>query len=79
MRELNVDGGTEFMSHRLFHYFNAKGIRRTISNKGTPQHNGIVERSNRTIDKMATAMLHHAKLPLTFWPEAVPTAVYIRN
>lgn len=79
LKEFHSDDGGEFRSTKLSDYFKSKGIKRTITNKGTPQHNGIAERVNRTVNEMATSMLHHAKLPLVFWPEAVLTAIYIRN
>ena len=41
--------------------------------------NGVVECMTRTVDEMAWYMLAHAGLPATFWPEAVNTAMYIRN
>jgi len=33
INEFHCDGGTEFISHRLIHYFNDKGIKRTITTK----------------------------------------------
>jgi hypothetical protein len=41
--------------------------------------NSIVERKTRTIEDSARCMLQQARLPGWFWPEAVNTAVYIRN
>ena len=51
----------------------------TTTTTATPQHNGISERMNRTILEKARGMLHHAQLPMTFWKEAISTAVYIHN
>jgi hypothetical protein len=79
LKEFHSDGGGEFSSKRLLQYFKDKGIKRTITNKGTPQHNGIAERANRTVNEMATSMLHHSKLSQMFWPDAVLTAIYNRN
>nr|GEU37103.1 hypothetical protein [Tanacetum cinerariifolium] len=45
----------------------------------TPQQNGVVERRNRTLIKAARTMLANAKLPVTFWAEAVNTACYVQN
>lgn len=44
-----------------------------------PQQNGAAERKNRTLVESARSMLSHAKLPNTFWAEAVATAAYIQN
>ncbi|CAL9011600.1 unnamed protein product [Prunus brigantina] len=41
----------------------------------TPQHNGIAERMNRTIVERIRTMLSHAKLPKSFWGEALMTVV----
>nr|GEW30984.1 hypothetical protein [Tanacetum cinerariifolium] len=41
--------------------------------------NGVAERRNRTLIKAAKTMLVDAKLPVTFWAEAVNTACYVQN
>nr|GEZ69286.1 hypothetical protein [Tanacetum cinerariifolium] len=41
--------------------------------------NGVAERRNRTLIEAARTMLADAKLPVTFWAEAVNTACYVRN
>nr|GEZ69015.1 hypothetical protein [Tanacetum cinerariifolium] len=56
-----------------------KGIKREIINARTPQQNGVAERRNRTLIEAARTMLADAKLPVTFWAEAVNTACYVQN
>nr|GFC82285.1 ribonuclease H-like domain-containing protein [Tanacetum cinerariifolium] len=56
-----------------------KGIKREFSNARTLQQNGVVERRNRTLIEAARTMLADAKLPVTFWAEAVNTACYVQN
>nr|GEW40499.1 retrovirus-related Pol polyprotein from transposon TNT 1-94 [Tanacetum cinerariifolium] len=56
-----------------------KGIKREFSNARTPQQNGVAERRNRTLIEVAKTMLADAKLPVTFWAEAVNTACYVQN
>nr|GFA76331.1 hypothetical protein [Tanacetum cinerariifolium] len=51
-----------------------KGIKRDFSNARTPQQNDVAERRNRTLIEAARTMLADAKLPVTFWAEAVNTA-----
>ncbi|KAH9330559.1 hypothetical protein KI387_002667 [Taxus chinensis] len=46
---------------------------------GTPQHNGVSEMMNRTIMERARSIKLHAGLPLSFWAEAVSTAMYLIN
>nr|GEW71306.1 putative ribonuclease H-like domain-containing protein [Tanacetum cinerariifolium] len=45
----------------------------------TSQQNRVVERRNRTLIEAARTMLADAKLPVTFWAEAVNTACYVQN
>ncbi|KAK8926482.1 hypothetical protein KSP39_PZI018387 [Platanthera zijinensis] len=56
-----------------------QGIKREFTVTGTPEHNGVAERRNRTIVEMARCMLSSANLPKQFWGEAVNTAVHILN
>nr|GFA35311.1 retrovirus-related Pol polyprotein from transposon TNT 1-94 [Tanacetum cinerariifolium] len=56
-----------------------KGIKREFSNARTPQQNGVAERRNRTLIEAARTMLVDAKLPVTFWAEAVNTACYVQH
>nr|GEV10992.1 hypothetical protein [Tanacetum cinerariifolium] len=54
-------------------------IIREFNNARTPQQNGVTERRNKTLIEAARTMLADAKLPVTFWAEAVNTACYVRN
>nr|GFB44363.1 hypothetical protein [Tanacetum cinerariifolium] len=54
-----------------------KGIKREFSNARTPQQNGVAERRNKTLIEVARTMLADAKLPVTFWAEAVNTAYHL--
>nr|GEX03836.1 ribonuclease H-like domain, reverse transcriptase, RNA-dependent DNA polymerase [Tanacetum cinerariifolium] len=56
-----------------------KGIKREFSNARTPQQNGVAKRRNRTLIKAARIMCANAKLPVSFWAEAVNTACYVQN
>nr|GEU73715.1 reverse transcriptase domain-containing protein [Tanacetum cinerariifolium] len=57
----------------------ASWIKREFSNARTPQQNGFTEKRNRTLIEAARTMLADAKLPVTFWAEAVNTACYVQN
>ena len=76
---LRSDNGGEYESKEFAEYCKSRRIRRETSVPYTPQQNGVAERMNRTIMEAVRSMLHHAKLPLKFWAEAVSTAVYLRN
>ena len=45
----------------------------------TLELNGLAERMNRSIKKRVRSMLAHAKLPKTFWAEALSRTTYVIN
>nr|GEY04764.1 hypothetical protein [Tanacetum cinerariifolium] len=51
----------------------SEGIKREFSVARTPQHNGVVERKNRTLIEAAKTMLAYSLLPIPFWAKAVNT------
>ena len=60
-------------------YCRSHGIKLEKTPPKTPQLNGVAERMNRTITERVRCMLSHAKLPKSFWGEAVATVVNIIN
>ncbi|KAD7478330.1 hypothetical protein E3N88_01466 [Mikania micrantha] len=76
---IRSDQGTEFKNQVLNSFCESKGITRQFSAPRTPQQNGVAERRNRTLIEAARTMLSDAKLPITFWAEAVNTACYVQN
>ena len=46
---------------------------------GSPDHNGVTERRNRTLMDMVRSMRSNTKLPQYLWSKALKTAVYILN
>ena len=73
------DRGGEFTSDKLDRYFARKGIKAERTAAYSPESNGMAERCNRTLVTRARAMLSYAKLPPTYWAEAVNTANELRN
>ncbi|GKF30110.1 retrovirus-related pol polyprotein from transposon TNT 1-94, partial [Tanacetum coccineum] len=55
------------------------GISHETSVARTPQQNGVVERQNRTIVKVARTMLIYDNAPLFMWAEVVAAACYTQN
>ena len=45
----------------------------------TPELNGLAERMNRIIMERVRSMLSHAKIPKSYWVEAMSTIVYPIN
>ena len=76
---LRTDNGGEYISRDFRDYCSKHGIRHEKTVPGTPQHNGVAERMNRTIMERVRSMLRMANLPKSFWGEAVCTAVYLIN
>nr|GEW28326.1 hypothetical protein [Tanacetum cinerariifolium] len=84
LKELKVkiircDNGGEFRNKEVNDFCLKKGIKREFNNARTPQQNRVAERRNKTLIKAARTMLADAKLPVTFWAEAVKTACYVQN
>ncbi|WVY89808.1 hypothetical protein V8G54_035322 [Vigna mungo] len=78
LRCLKSDNGGEYRG-RFEHYCKAHGIRHEKVPPKKPQMNGVAERFNRTIVEKVRSMLSHAKLPKSFWGEAVATTADLIN
>ncbi|GKC48355.1 putative ribonuclease H-like domain-containing protein [Tanacetum coccineum] len=76
---IRCDNGGEFRNREINEFCSKKGIKREFSNARTPQQNGVAERRNRTLIEAARTTLADAKLPVTFWAEAVNTDCYVQN
>ncbi|GJU85656.1 retrovirus-related pol polyprotein from transposon TNT 1-94 [Tanacetum coccineum] len=76
VRRIRTDNGTEFVNQTLREYYEKVGISHETSVARYPQQNGIVERRNRTLIKVARTMLIYAKAPLFLWAEAVATTYF---
>nr|GEY56860.1 putative ribonuclease H-like domain-containing protein [Tanacetum cinerariifolium] len=84
LKELKVkiigcDNRGEFKNKEMNDFCSRKGTKREFSNARTPQQNGVAEGRNMTLIEAARAMLANAKLPVTFWAEAVNTVCYVQN
>jgi hypothetical protein len=76
---LNDDKGGEFIGNEWDVYMQAEGIKREHTVRATPQQNGVAERKNCTLAECITTMLNEAKLPASFWGEALQTANLLLN
>jgi transposase InsO family protein len=79
MKCLIYDNGGEFTSKEFMDYYSSHGIKRQFSVAKTPQHNGVDERNNTTIQEMARTMLMDSKLTDIFLTQVVQTTVHIQN
>jgi hypothetical protein len=55
------------------------GIKREYTVPHNPQHNGVVERKNKSIVEIVKAMIHDQHLPMFLWEEASMTVMYVHN
>nr|GEU58199.1 retrotransposable element Tf2 [Tanacetum cinerariifolium] len=76
---VKIDNGGEFRNKEMDKFCSRKGIKREFSNARTPQQNGVAKRRNQSLIEAARTMLADAKLPVTFWAEAVNTSCYVQN
>lgn len=76
---LRTDRGGEFTSTEFNDYCRDNGIKRQLTTAYTPQQNGVVERTNRTVMNMVRSLLVEKNIPKNFWPKAVTWAIYILN
>ncbi|WVZ24171.1 hypothetical protein V8G54_002715 [Vigna mungo] len=79
MKLLRTDGGGEFNSKEMNKFCEERGMIREVVAPYTPQHNGLVERRNKTLVEMTRCLLKGKKLPHNLWGEAVVTAAYLLN
>ena len=76
---IRSDHRREFKNSHFNNVCNKHGIRHGFFDLKTPQHNGVVERKNRTLQEMARVMLKAKKVSIQFWDEALNTTCYIQN
>nr|GEU38899.1 hypothetical protein [Tanacetum cinerariifolium] len=79
LKIIRCDNRGEFKNKEMNEFCSRKGIKREFSNARTPKQNGVAEKRNKTLIEAVRTMLADAKLPVTFWAEAVNTACYVQN
>ena len=73
------DQGTEFVNDELKEFFEENGIRIHKSAAYEHEQNGVVERTNRTLQEMMRSIMVHAKTSPAYWAEAILTAQHLHN
>ena len=79
VKKLRTDNGWEFVKSEFEDYCKMHDILRHKTVAYTPQQNGLAERMKKSILERVRCMLSYAKLPKSFWGEAINTAVYLIN
>ena len=76
---LRSDRGGEYLSYEFGLHLKQYGIVSQLTAPGTPQHNGVSERHNRTLLDMVRSMMSLTDLPLSFWVYALEMAAFTLN
>lgn len=76
---IRSDQGKEYINAELKTFLKQEGIQVQYTAAYSPQQNGVAERKNRSLMKMARCMIIDAEMPNKYWGEAVMTANYLQN
>jgi hypothetical protein len=73
------DNEGKFVSKKFDDFLHEWEIQQQTSAPYTPQQNGVMEQTNRTIMECVRSTICAQGLDLEFWAEVVNTTVYIKN
>ncbi|KAK7605169.1 hypothetical protein V9T40_007027 [Parthenolecanium corni] len=76
---LRTDQGTEFTGGKVKEILDQEKIGLQFAPPDTPEHNGIAERFNRTLQNKVRSMLIDSRVPKTLWDLAVSASVHVYN
>ena len=62
LKAVRSDRGGELWSGDFKEFCDKHGIKREYTTLGTPQHNGVVERQNRSVQHMARSMMNEKNI-----------------
>ena len=79
LQRVRMDGGANTLQGAFLRWLDQQGIVVERTAPYTPAQNGVAERENRTLLEAMRAMMLAANLPPQYWPEALRTAIHIRN
>jgi transposase InsO family protein len=74
-----VDGGKEYSGQKLVQHLKEHGMLSEITTPYTPEQNGVVERTMRTIFGKVRSAIEDSNLLQELWPEILLGAVHITN
>jgi transposase InsO family protein len=77
VKTILADG--EFITNKLVSFCSANGIKHDTSEPYVSKHNGMCERTNRSIEEMVRCILFDSSFSINYWCYAVDYAVYIIN
>jgi hypothetical protein len=79
LKILRTDCGGEYSKHEFQSFCSSTGVLHQFTCPHTSQQNGVAKRKHRHIVDMGLTLMSQASLPLTFWPYAFSTSVFLIN
>ena len=79
LKILHIDSGGEYSKHEFQSFCSSIGVLHQFTCPHTSQQNGVAKRKHRHIVDMGLTFMSQASLPLTFWPYAFSTLVFLIN
>lgn len=67
------------MTNKFVDLYDENGINRKYTIVTTPQQNGVDERRNNLVKKMAREMMQERNIPQTYWEGFIYTTIHILN
>jgi hypothetical protein len=79
LKVLRTDCGGEYTDSAFQHYCSSQGIFHQFSCPHTPQQNRVAERKHRHIIETALTLISQSSLPLSYWPYAFASSIFLIN
>lgn len=79
MKSIRSEHKREFKNQDMDEFCHREGIHHHYSAVIILKRNGVVERKNRTLQKITHVMIHAKKVPNLHWDEAISFDCYILN
>ena len=76
---IRSDKGTEFTGGKFLEIMQKEKVESNLGPAYTPEHNGIAERFNRSLQMKVRSLMIDSGLPKTMWMLAAETALHIYN
>ena len=78
LKHIHSDGARDLLlNNEMKEFLTSNGTRASVTTAGTPQHNGIIERTGRTSLEMVKSMMHHCNAYRALWGAAFLMVAYI--
>ena len=79
LKILRTDCGGEYSKHEFQTFCSSTGVLHWFTCLHTSQQNGVAERKHCHIVDMGLTLMSQASLPLTLWPYAFSTSIFLIN